>query len=71
MVWVLYPNAFEKGVHMPRQKGWIERQNDEKQYLENLSKLIREESSRTPGESIIISANLGPLFLVFVQWATG
>lgn len=55
MVWVLYPDEFEPGVHVPREKAWIECQTSAEQYPDLLSGLILKESSRTPGESIILS----------------
>lgn len=55
MVWVLYPDAFQPGVHVPREKAWMECQTSAEQYPDLLSALISKESSRTPGESVVIS----------------
>lgn len=54
MVWVLYPDDFEPGVHVPRGRAWMECKTGPEQYPDLLSGLITKESNRTPGGSIVI-----------------
>lgn len=55
MVWVLYPEPFHSGVHVPKKEEWIECQVTDQEYPQLLSKLVKRESGRTPGCSIMIS----------------
>lgn len=63
MVWILYPQSFESGKHVPSSKTWIEREVSGRQLPGVISGAVTNESKNTPGQTLVIGMLL-TLFLI-------